>query len=120
MKRSKSAKRSRKAAKKKRTKPDDTEVATTFIPAEVTKAVESPAPAAAEPKTVAFPTDQSKPKPLVSSSRSEAARRTAEGKFTKAVFAEIGGTECPRFTAMTWKEAMRLWRSPKTPSCGIF
>lgn len=102
MKRSKATKRSRKAARKKRTKPDDKEAATTFMPAEIPKAVESPVPAAPEPKPVTLPSVQSKP--VVSSSRSEAARRTAEGKFTKTVFAQIGGAECLRFAAMTWKE----------------
>ena len=54
MKRSKAAKRSRKAAKKKRTKPDDKEVATTFVPADIPKTVESPVIAIPElilPKT---------------------------------------------------------------------
>jgi hypothetical protein len=36
--------------------------------------------------------------------RAKAARRTAEGKFTKIVFYKIGGRECPRFAAMTWAE----------------
>jgi hypothetical protein len=30
--------------------------------------------------------------------------RTAEGKFTKVIFNQIGGKECRRFAAMTWKE----------------
>jgi hypothetical protein len=114
MKRSKAAKRSRKAARKKRTKPDDKEAAATFervaspavvesaVPVAQPKAVESPVPTAPEPNPVAATPDQSQP--VVSSSRSEAARRTAEGKFTKAIFAQVGGTECPRFAAMTWKE----------------
>jgi hypothetical protein len=84
MKRSKSAKWSRKAAKKKRTKPDDTETATMFAPAAIPKPVESPRPAAPEPKPVILAPDQSKY--VASSSRSEAARRTTEGRFTKAVF----------------------------------
>jgi hypothetical protein len=114
MKRSKAAKRSRKAAKKKRTKLDDKEAATTFVPVAIPKIVEnpvpvaipnrveSPVPASLEPVPVAAAPDQSKP--VVSSSRSEAARRTAEGKFTKTVFNQIGGAECLRFAAMTWKE----------------
>ncbi len=102
MKRSKAAKRSRKAAKKKRTKNEDKEPATTFTPAASPTVVESPVHSAPEPSPVTSAPDQ--PGPVVSSSRSEAARRTAEGKFTKAVFAQIGGTECPRFAAMTWKE----------------
>jgi hypothetical protein len=36
--------------------------------------------------------------------RAKAARRTAEGKFTKIIFNQIGGKECRRFAAMTWKE----------------
>ena len=36
--------------------------------------------------------------------RAKAARRTAEGKFTKIIFNQIGGKECRRFGAMTWKE----------------
>jgi hypothetical protein len=101
MKRSKSAKRSRKAAQKKRTKPDDKEEATTFEPVVIPKIAESPMPAAPIPNPVTLAPDKSKP--VIHSSRSEAARRTAEGKFTKAVFAQIGGAECPRFAAMTWK-----------------
>jgi hypothetical protein len=102
MKRSKAAKRSRKAAKKKRTKPDDKEAATTFVPVAAPETVESSVPSIPETKPVASTSDQSKP--VVSSSRSEASRRTAEGKFTKAIFIQIAGAECPRFAAMTWKE----------------
>jgi hypothetical protein len=36
--------------------------------------------------------------------RAKAARRTAEGKFTKVIFNQVGGKECRRFAAMTWKE----------------
>jgi hypothetical protein len=36
--------------------------------------------------------------------RAKATRRTAEGKFTKVIFNQIGGKECRRFAAMTWKE----------------
>ena len=36
--------------------------------------------------------------------RAQASRRTAEGKFTKINFNQIGGKECRRFAAMTWKE----------------
>jgi hypothetical protein len=113
MKRSKAAKRSRKAAKKKRVKPDDKEAAITFepvatetverpAPIATPKAIESPLPAAPESQPTESAPDQQKP--VVSSSRSEAARRTAEGKFTKAIFIQVGGAECPRFAAMTWKE----------------
>jgi hypothetical protein len=36
--------------------------------------------------------------------RQKAARRTAAGGFNKAVFKEIGGKECRRYAALTWKE----------------
>ena len=36
--------------------------------------------------------------------RAQASRRTAQGKFTKVVFNQIGGKDCRRFAAMTWKE----------------
>jgi hypothetical protein len=36
--------------------------------------------------------------------RAKAARRTAEGKFTKIIFNQIGRKECPRFAAMTWTQ----------------
>ena len=36
--------------------------------------------------------------------RQKAARRTAAGRFNKAVFKVIGGKECPRYSALTWKE----------------
>jgi hypothetical protein len=111
MKRSKAAKRSRKAAKKKRTKPDDKEAATTFEPVAIPKSIESPVPATPEPKPVASAPDQSKP--VVSSSRSEAARRTAEGKFTKSIFAQIGGAECPRFAALTWQQRDSYMAKPE-------
>jgi hypothetical protein len=113
MKGSKPAKRSRKTAKKKRTKPDDKEAATTFVPPAVPETVESPVAAAPEPNPEILPTTQPHVKPVVSSSRSEAARRTAEGKFTKAVFAQVGGTECPRFAAMTWKERDSYMAKPE-------
>src|SRR5271169_1052550 len=44
------------------------------------------------------------PKPTATGVRAKAARRTAEGKFTKVIFNQIGGKECRRFAAMTWKE----------------
>jgi hypothetical protein len=59
--------------------------------------------AAAEKKATPAP----KPKPtakVATGVRAKAARRTAEGKFTKAIFNQIGGKECRRFAAMTWKE----------------
>jgi hypothetical protein len=36
--------------------------------------------------------------------RAKAAGRAGEGKFTKIMFNQIGGKECRRFAAMTWKE----------------
>ncbi len=48
-----------------------------------------------------------RPKPAVKVARGVralASRRTAEGKFTKVIFNQIGGKECRRFAAMTWKE----------------
>ena len=53
------------------------------------------------------------PKPLATGVRSEAARRTAEGKFTKVVFNQIGGKECRRFAAMTWKEQDAYMAKPE-------
>ena len=45
--------------------------------------------------------------------RAKAARRTAEGKFTKVIFNQIGGKECPRFAAMTWKERDAYMAKPE-------
>ncbi len=45
--------------------------------------------------------------------RSSAAKRTAAGKFTKQVFAKIGGKECPRFGPMTWKERDTYMAKPE-------
>jgi hypothetical protein len=45
--------------------------------------------------------------------RAKAARRTAEGKFTKIIFNQIGGKECRRFAAMTWKERDAFMAKPK-------
>jgi len=44
--------------------------------------------------------------------RAKAARRTAEGKFTKIIFNQIGGKECRRFAAMTWKERDAFMAKP--------
>jgi hypothetical protein len=43
----------------------------------------------------------------------KAARRTAEGKFTKIIFSQIGGKECRRFAAMTWKERDAFMAKPE-------
>lgn len=53
------------------------------------------------------------PKPAATGVRSKAARRTAEGRFTKMVFAQIGGKECRRFAAMTWKERDAFMPKPE-------
>ena len=53
------------------------------------------------------------PKPAATGVRAKAARRTAEGKFTKVIFNQIGGTECPRFAPMTWKERDAFMAKPE-------
>ena len=45
--------------------------------------------------------------------RAKAARRTAEGRFTKVIFNQIGGKECRRFAAMTWKERDAFMAKPE-------
>ena len=45
--------------------------------------------------------------------RAHASRRTAEGKFTKVIFHHIGGKECRRFAAMTWKERDAFMAKPE-------
>jgi hypothetical protein len=62
-------------------------------------------------KRVAAPTKAApavkRPKPAIKVAkgvRSLASRRTAEGKFTKVIFKQVGGKECRRFAAMTRKE----------------
>jgi hypothetical protein len=45
--------------------------------------------------------------------RAKAARRTAEGKFTKVIFNQIGGKECRRFAAMTWKDRDAFMAKPE-------
>ena len=53
------------------------------------------------------------PKPTATGVRAKAARRTAEGKFTKIIFNQIGGKECRRFAAMTWKERDAYMANPE-------
>ena len=53
------------------------------------------------------------PKPAATGVRAKAARRTAEGKFTKVIFTQIGGKECRRFAAMTWKERDAFMAKPE-------
>ena len=50
--------------------------------------------------------------------RAKAARRTAEGKFTKVIFNQIGGKECRRFAAMTWKERDAFMAKPENAVVG--
>lgn len=45
--------------------------------------------------------------------RQKAARRTAAGGFTRVIFNRIGGKECPRFYALTWKERDAFMKSPQ-------
>ena len=45
--------------------------------------------------------------------RAKAARRTADGKFTKVIFNQIGGKECRRFAPMTWKERDAFMAKPE-------
>ena len=53
------------------------------------------------------------PANVVTGVRSLASRRTAEGKFTKTIFNQIGGKECRRFAAMTWKERDAFMAKPE-------
>jgi len=53
------------------------------------------------------------PKPTATGVRAKAARRTAAGKFTKVIFNQIGGKECRRFAAMTWKERDAYMAKPE-------
>jgi len=53
------------------------------------------------------------PKPAATGVRSEASRRTAEGMFTKIIFNQVGGKECRRFAAMTWKERDAFMAKPE-------
>jgi hypothetical protein len=53
------------------------------------------------------------PKPAATGVRAKAARRTAKGKFTKAIFTQIGGKECRRFAPMTWKERDAFMAKPE-------
>jgi hypothetical protein len=67
--------------------------------------------ATAETKTTV---KQGKPTAEVATGvRAKAARRTAAGKFTKVIFNQIGGKECRRFAAMTWKERDAFMAKPE-------
>ena len=67
----------------------------------------------AAPAAVKAPKPPKASKPAATGVRAKAARRTAEGKFTKVVFAQIGGKECRRFAAMTWKERDAFMAKPE-------
>ena len=45
--------------------------------------------------------------------RAKASMRTAEGKFTKVIFNQIGGKECRCFAALTWKERNAYMAKPE-------
>jgi muramoyltetrapeptide carboxypeptidase LdcA involved in peptidoglycan recycling len=69
--------------------------------------------AAAETKTTPA-VKQGKPSAKAATGvRAKAARRTAEGKFAKIIFNQIGGKECSRFAAMTWKERDAVMAKPE-------
>ena len=67
----------------------------------------------APPTAVKAPKAPKAPKPAATGVRAKAARRTAEGKFTKIIFNQIGGKECRRFAAMTWKERDAFMAKPE-------
>ena len=67
----------------------------------------------ATPAAVKAPKAPKVPKPAATGVRAKAARRTAEGKFSKAIFTQIGGKECPRFAPMTWKERDAFMAKPE-------
>ena len=55
------------------------------------------------------------PKPVIKVARgvrAQASRRTTERKF-KIIFNQIGGMECRRFAAMTWKERDAFMAKPE-------
>jgi len=70
----------------------------------ITKKATKARAAAKRPKTTAK---------VATGVRAKAARRTAEGKFTKIIFNQIGGKECRRFAAMTWKERDAFMSKPE-------
>ena len=45
--------------------------------------------------------------------RAKSAQRTAQGKFSKIIFNQIGGKDCRRFAAMTWKERDAFMAKPE-------
>jgi hypothetical protein len=67
----------------------------------------------APPAAVKAPKTPKAPKPAATGVRAKAARRTANGKFTKVVFNQIGDKECRRFAAMTWKERDAFMAKPE-------
>ena len=105
----KNAKRTESAAKS----VEEAETAITSAPVDAPQVQEAPVVEAPVPEPTTAAAAQPEGKPAVLSARSEAARRTAEGKFTKVIFNQIGGTECPRFAAMTWKERDAFMSKPE-------
>ena len=67
----------------------------------------------ATPAAAKAPKATKAPKPAATGVRAKAGRRTAEGKFTKVLFEQIGGKECRRFAAMTWKERDAFMAKPE-------
>lgn len=104
-KQSKKAKRSSRRTKDAVKPVEETETATTSVSTVTSQATPAPAtqPTAAQPKV----------KLTASYIRSIAAQRTAAGKFTKVIFNQIGGKECPRFAPMTWKERDAFMAKPE-------
>ena len=64
-------------------------------------------------KTTAVAKRRKAPPKSAANARAEASRRTAAGKFNKAVFDQIGGKECRRFAAMTWAERDAFMARPE-------
>jgi hypothetical protein len=94
----KSAKRTEGAVKP----AEETETANTSAPAAAPQVEEAPVLETPGPEPMTGATAQPEDKAAVLSARSEAGRRTATGKFTKVVFAQIGGGEVPNYAKLTW------------------
>jgi len=92
---------------------EEAKTANTPAPVDAPQVQEAPVLEAPVPEPTTAAATQPEAKPAVLSPRSEAARRTAEGKFTKIIFNQIGGKECRRFAAMTWKERDAFMAKPE-------
>jgi hypothetical protein len=77
------------------------------------KATKAKKPAKPKQEKSKAPKVPNAPKPAATGVRAKAARRTAEGRFTKITFNQIGGKECRRFAAMTWKERDAFMAKPE-------